>query len=329
MIFNFHIIYRQYIRQLAKQWGLGAIAYKLYYAPKSFLEKISRQGSINIAIDYLSRLQMEAAADKLPTVAVQTSALSLDIYFLSGRKFWYQTCFCAYSMQQHTNLILRPIIYDDSSLDQQYQKKIKRIFPHAEIILLSEVEERLEQYLPQSKFPYLRERRLNYPNLKKLTDIHIGSQGWKLVLDSDMLFFHPPDLLIEWLKSPQQPCHMVDVETSYGYSQSLMSSLAQAEIPERLNVGICGLKSENIDWEKLEYWCKKMIEQQGTHYYQEQALIAMLMSSQPCTVAPATDYVVLPNQAEVIQPKVVLHHYVSESKSWYFRYGWKHIISSM
>jgi hypothetical protein len=316
----------QQLRQLAKKWGLGAIAYKLYYAPKGFLEKISHQGSINIAIDYWSRRQMEAAADKLPTLTVNTSAPSLDIYFLSGRKFWYQTCFCAYSMQQNTNLILRPIIYDDGSLNQQYQNKIKRIFPHAKIILLSEVEERLEQYLPQSKFPYLRERRLNYPNLKKLTDIHIGSQGWKLVLDSDMLFFHPPDLLIKWLKLPQQPCHMVDVETCYGYSQPFMASLAQAEIPEQLNVGICGLKSEDIDWEKLEYWCKTMIEQHGTHYYQEQALIAMLMSGQPCAVAPATDYIVLPNKAEVMEPKAVLHHYVSDSKSWYFRYAWKHIL---
>jgi len=315
----------QQIRQLAKQWKLGAIAYKLYYAPKGFLARISRQGTINIAIDYWSRLQMEAAADKLPTVEVKASAASLDIYFLSGRKFWYQTCFCAYSMQQYTNLLLRPIIYDDGSLDQKYQNQIKRIFPNAKIILLSEVEERLEQYLPQNKFPYLRERRLNYPNLKKLTDIHIGSQGWKLVLDSDMLFFHKPDFLLEWLISPQQPCHMVDVETCYGYSQSFMSSLAQSEIPERLNVGICGLKSEDIDWEKLEYWCKTMIEQYGTHYYQEQALIAMLMSGQPCAVAPETDYIVLPNQAEVIQPKAVLHHYVSGSKSWYFRYGWKHI----
>lgn len=323
MIFN--ITANQQLRQLAKQWGLGAIAYKLYYAPKGFLERISRQGSINIAIDYWSRLQMEAAADKLPSVEVKASSGALDIYFLSGRKFWYQTCFCAYSMQQYTNLTLRPVIYDDGSLEKKYQNKIKRIFPHAKIILLSAVEEHLDKYLPESKFPYLRERRRNYPNLKKLTDIHIGSQGWKLILDSDMLFFHKPDFLLEWLTSPQQPCHMIDVETSYGYSQSLMSSLAQAEIPQRLNVGICGLKSENIDWEKLEYWCKTMIEKQGTHYYQEQALIAMLMSGQPYAAASATDYIVMPSCEEVLKPKAVLHHYVAGSKSWYFRYAWKHI----
>lgn len=321
------MIFKKHIRQLAKQWGLGAIAYKLYYAPKAFVERILRQGAINMTTDYWSRLQMEAAADQLPPVQVIASSEFLDIYFLSGRKFWYQTCFCAYSMQQYTNLPLRPIIYDDGSLDQKYQHKIKRIFPHAKIIFLSEVEERLDKYLPENKFPYLRERRLNYPNLKKLTDIHIGSQGWKLVLDSDMLFFNTPDFLLEWLKSPQKPCHMVDVETSYGYSQVLMSSLAQAEIPERLNVGICGLKSEEIDWKKLEYWCQTMIEQEGTHYYQEQALVAMLMAAKDCMVTPDEDYIVMPKREEVIKPKAVLHHYVADSKSWFFRYAWKHIVN--
>jgi hypothetical protein len=119
---------------------------------------------------------------------------------------------------------------------------------------------------------------------------------------------------------------MVDVETCYGYSNALMTFLAQAEIPERLNVGICGLKSEDIDWEQLEHWCKTMIEQQGTHYYQEQALVAMLMAGKPCAVAPDEDYIVMPNREEVIQPKAVLHHYVADSKPWYFRYGWKHIL---
>ena len=62
-----------------------------------------------------------------------------------------------------------------------------------------------------------------------------------------------------------------------------MTSLTKAPIPQRVNVGICGLKSDDLDWEQLESWCKTLIEQQGTHYYQEQALIAMLMAGQSCT----------------------------------------------
>lgn len=313
---------------VVKNLRLGIILYRLYYAPKGFLQQCFHKGMTNMALNYQAQLQMEKAAYRLGPVKIDGLASPPEIHFLSGRKFWYQTCFCAYSMVQQARTNLRPVIYDDGSLEKKYQDAIQKIFPDARIILKQEIEERIDECLPQSKFPYLRERRLNYPNMRKLTDIHAVSHGWKLVLDSDMLFFRSPTFLLDWLNSPQQPCHMVDVETSYGYSDVLIASLAQAEIPERLNVGICGLRSEDIDWEQLEVWCKKMIEQEGTHYYQEQALTAMLMAGQSRAVAPAEDYIVMPEREEVINPKAVLHHYVADSKPWYFRYGWKHIVQS-
>jgi hypothetical protein len=313
-----------YLQDLARDLNLGKLVYQGYYAPKGFLQKGFDRGYFNMSIDYLEKLKMEQAAYKLPSISkCASSSKPLEIYFLSGKKFWYQTCFCAYSLTQQTSINLRPIVYDDGSLKAKYTQEIERIFPNAKIITLEEIETSLNQYLPQNKFPYLRERRLNYPNMRKLTDIHVGSNGWKLVLDSDMLFFQTPKFLLDWLNYPEKPCYMVDTETSYGYSETLMSSLAETTIPEKLNVGICGLNSDDIDWEKLEFWCRTTIEKEGTHYYQEQALIAMLVADRDCLIAPAEDYRVMPNKEEVINPKAVLHHYVSDSKPWYFRYGWK------
>lgn len=316
------------IQTLAKDLHLGKLLYKVYYAPKGFLEKSFTRGHINMAIDLFERDKMERAAYRLPTIEASILSLPpLKIYFLTGKKFWYQTCFCAFSMIQQAQKNLLPVIYDDGTLQPKHIKEIKRIFPNSKIILIKEIEEHIEQYLPENKFPYLRERRTNYPNMRKLTDLHVGFHGWKLVLDSDMLFFRSPKFLLDWLEAPQKPCYMVDVENAYGYSDALMRSLTGTTIPERLNVGICGLKSEDIDWEQLEFWCKTTIEQEGTDYYQEQALTAMLLANRDCTVAPACDYQVMPEEEEVIQPRAILHHYVSNSKPWYFRYGWKHIFN--
>lgn len=312
------------LRKLAKALNLGPLVYRTYHQPRAFLKECHRKGVNNMAIDYWSRQQMEAAAYRLPLGAIDDAEPTFDIYFLSGRKFWYQTCFCAYSMTRNSNINLRPVIYDDGTLAQEYIDEIQRIFPNAKIVSTAEIAEQLDQYLPVSRFPYLRERRTNYPNIRKLTDVHVGAHGWKLVLDSDMLFFAAPQFLLDWLENSQHPCHMVDTKTSYGYPLELMASLAGGAIAERLNVGICGLQSEAIDWEQLEYWCKTLIEQHGTHYYQEQALIAMLMATQTPQAAPEKDYIALPEQSEVIQPQAVLHHYVADSKSWYFRYGWRH-----
>lgn len=315
------------LRQLSKKIALGVLIYKLYYLPKSTVSRWLQRGVKNTLQDLQAQKQMERTVTQL--VPIRPSHVEpYEIHFLSGQRFWYQTCFCAYSFAQQTLLPIRPIIYDDGTLEQQHHTIIQTIFPNARVIPREQIENQLDEFLPYRRFPYLRERRLNYPNLRKLTDIHAGSYGWKLVLDSDMLFFKSPQLLIDWLQSPQQPCHMVDIETCYGYPQSLMASLANAEIAERINVGICGLKSEDIDWEKLEYWCKTMVEQCGTHYYQEQAIVAMLMAGKPCVAAPEKDYIVMPRQSEVMQPEAVMHHYVADSKPWYFRYGWKHVLQA-
>lgn len=316
----------QTLRSQAKNIGLGVAIYHLYHAPKGMIYHYVKRDPIRRAIDSQAKLEMENAVYQLQPLPGFGTGNALEIHFLSGKQFWYQTCFCAYSMAQQSKVNLSPVIYDDGTLAPNHYIEFKRIFPNVRIITKEVIQAQLETHLPEQQFPYLRQRRLTYPNLRKLTDIHIGSSGWKLVLDSDMLFFQPPTFLINWLRSPQVPCHMVDVETAYGYSQSLMTSLAGVSIPDRINVGICGLNSDDLDWHELEFWCKTLIEQEGTHYYQEQAIVAMLMARQNCAIAAEADYLVLPDRAEVLSPKAVLHHYVADSKPWYFRYGWRNAV---
>ncbi|XGV97103.1 MAG: hypothetical protein ACAF41_30825 [Leptolyngbya sp. BL-A-14] len=316
----------QTLKAQAKTMGLGVAMYHLYHAPRGLVHRYLKRDPIRRAMDSQAQLEMENAAYKLKPLPEFGTGTALDLYFLSGNKFWYQTAFCAYSMSQHSKVNLRPVIYDDGTLEPEQQAEFQRLFANVQIVSQAAIQARLDAALPEKQFPYLRQRRLTYPNLRKLTDIHIDSSGWKLVLDSDMLFFQSSTLLINWLRSPQSPCHMVDVETAYGYSPALMESLAGTPIPDRINVGISGLNSSLLDWDELEFWCKTLIEQEGTHYYQEQAIVAMLMARQTCVVASEKDYVVLPDRAEVRSPKAILHHYVADSKPWYFRYGWRNAV---
>ena len=320
-------LFDSYIRRTSHQLALGKLFYHLYYQPRGLLGTTLQRGIFDSLVDARERKAMKSAAYQLPTV--EAGSFGYDIHFLTGNRFWYQTVFCAYSMAQHADISLRPVVYDDGTLSLRYQKEILRIFPNARIHLKAELDDRIEFHLPTHEFPYLRERRENYPNIRKLTDIHIGSEDWKLVLDSDMLFFRRPDVLLSWLQNPMQLCHMVDTETSYGYSPALMESLCGARLSERVNVGICGLNSSELDWEQIEHWCKTLIESEGTHYYQEQALVAMLMAGRDCIVADETDYGVMPDRDEAIAPQAVLHHYVAASKPWYFRYGWRHVIDAV
>ena len=121
--------------------------------------------------------------------------------------------------------------------------------------------------------------------------------------------------------------HAVDCQESYGYSRKLLERLAGAPIPSLVNVGLCGLRSEALDWELLESWSAELIAREKTNYYLEQALVAMLVAREPAAaVLPGSDYVTKPAEAEVLFPKAVMHHYVDNSKRWYFRYGWRRAV---
>ncbi len=177
---------------------------------------------------------------------------------------------------------------------------------------------------PPPGSPSLRSQRLTYLHLRKLTDFHAGHRGWRLVLDSDMLCFRRPDALLAWLAAPDRPIHMLDVHNSYGYPDAALAALAGRPAPDLVNVGICGLHGDALDWERIESWCAQLLAGHGTSYYLEQALIALIVSGQQALRLPSDDYRVMPDESECRHPTAVMHHYVAGSKRGYFRHAWRH-----
>lgn len=309
----------------ARRLGLGRAAYHLWHAPLGVLrDSAAAGGPIEQWRDARGRQAMEQAAETLPTKRTPPDASLPELHFLTGKKFWYQTAFCLHTLQGQSGRVFRAVFHDDGSFDDTTVGRLRALFPSAVIRLRAESNARVEALLPPGRFPYLQaERRQRYPNFLKITDVHAGASGWRLVLDSDMLFFRRPDFLLNWLQTPGQPLYMLDVGDAYGYSRPLMESLAGASVPSRLNVGLCGLDSSSFDWERLEFWCRRLVEAEGTCYYVEQALIAMMLAGRPCTIAPRTDYLLLPDSAECAAPRATMHHYVAGSKRGYFRDAWR------
>jgi len=312
------------LRGVSRTLGLGSLALRFYHQPLARIRQtIAEGGPLEQRRTEQARREMIAAARVLPPVGASAGEASLDVAFLSGDRFWWQTLFCVVSLQTHSPSRIVPVVYDDGTFDEGTWSAFSRVVPWARLERRADIEDRLDRLLPAKRFPSLRSRRLIYPHLRKLTDIHVGRSGWLAVLDSDMLFFRPPHALLKWLAAPDRPCSLVESISCYGYSAGLMRDLTGQDPPERVNVGVCGLRSDAIDWDRLEYWCREMLEREGTHYFQEQALAAMLLAGQECHRFGLPDYVVLPSLAEGRNPEAALHHYVSSSKRSYFQHGWR------
>ncbi len=312
------------MKSFFRSLGAGRLALRFYHNPLGRLRDCIREGGpLQQHRTERGRREMELAASRLPPLTpADITHPPLELHLLTGRRFWYQSAFCLWSFAQQAGRRIAPVVYDDGTLAGEHRTVLAGIFPLARFVSREETHQRMEAHLPVTRFPVLRERWLNYPNIRKLTDIHAGSIGWKLVIDSDLLFFRRPSLLIKWLDQPGLPLHAVDVENSYGYSRPLLESLAGTPLADLVNVGLCGLNSSELDWPRLEHWCRSLLEKEGTSYYLEQALVAMLVAGRECTVAPAAGYVTLPRPPEAVDCTAVMHHYVAESKRWYFQRNW-------
>ena len=295
----------------------------VYRHPKGRLQHISRFGGF---FKYRQMLRenkrMRSAALALPPV--QSYEDGLPVYFLTGNNFLYQTLFCIRSLVMSTDKKFKFHIIDDGSLDIAFTRKK---LPGALITGHDEINARVNKLLPLENFPVLHRKRAEYAHIKKLTDIHSSpDSGYKLVLDSDMLFWKEPVAMINWLKKPTGNLFMQDCLESYGYTPGLMKSLCNAEIPSLLNVGVAGIASDQIIWEEVETWIKALEEKEGGSYYLEQALTAMLTAGRRYTILPASDYVVYPSDRQIQDRDGTLHHFVDLSKKAYFTKAWKQFI---
>jgi len=305
----------------------GKLLLYLYHRPLGLARDSIRQGGpLAQWRTERGRREMEAAAGRLPELPLFRPGPDVLLHLMTGRKFWYQTAFCLHSFSRAAQATVYAEIYDDGTIDADCARRLQQLGPRIRIHRQADIVARLDEFLPAARFPVLRERWRRYPNIRKLTDVQAGRSGWKLVLDSDLLFFRRPDFLLHWFCNPDRPLHAVDCMESYGYSRPLLERLAGAPIPPLVNVGLCGLRGEDLNWEELEAWCAELIAAEKTNYYLEQALVAMLMArAARRAVAPAEDYITFPTREEVRRPRAVMHHYVAESKRWYFGEGWRWI----
>lgn len=273
----------------------------------------------------MNRRLMEKASARLPAVTSFTNGL--PVHLLTGKKYWYQTLFCIQSLQQHSAEKFKFVLIDDGTFDEDLLAQADRQLPRAAMISRAAVEQNLDRILPAQLYPVLRNKRQEYPHIKKLTDVHtLPHGGWKLVLDSDMLFYAEPADLINWLKNPGKPLHMLDCAECYGYPRQLMEQLTGAEIPQLLNVGAIGLNSSALNWETIENWVKALEAAAGKSYYLEQALSAMLIAGNPALALGTNHYIVNPKTHLVSAGRGVLHHYVDVSKKDYYNTAWKKLI---
>jgi hypothetical protein len=302
-------------------WGLWRIPHFL----RSLRIDAPQFGLVNAAAYNFRRLTMESAARQLPRSAEPAEHEPLPVYFMSGRDHWPMTAFCAFSLLESTKSNVVPMVMDDGTLGGMQRDELKRILPRAVFLNREASEDNVNRWLPEKRFPALRTMRRELPLMRKLLDLHAGQTGWRLFLDSDMLFWSEPAWMLDWLRTPTGPAYMSDFKSCYGYSDALLQTTFGRPMRPLINTGICGLLSESINWEQVEHWAARLLSAEGTNHFSEQCLSAMILATNGGRPAPK-DYQIWPTGEETRHATATMHHYVAESRVWYHVYGWPAIL---
>jgi hypothetical protein len=314
--------------------ALGKLLYKLYYEPRNKRATIKKFGGRQKYREMLAaeRQMKHFALHDLVIGTELSPAGKFKINFLTGDKFIHQTLFCTYSFLKFLSPAEAPdfsvTYFSDGTLSTDLTALLKKRFPQIKIVDSVESERALTRHLPESSFPYLNKNVRRFPLFKKLIYPNLGNEGLLTFFDSDMLFLRRPVELLDWLygseNKPDRAFCIQDVQRSYGYTDQEIWSIWPHKIEHDINSGLYAFHSKNLDWSFFEELSEKFEISYGPHYYMEQLMTAMMLKKSPeLYVASKSAYIVFPSERQVEQQTGTLHHYVNESKAYYFKAGWQ------
>lgn len=285
-------------------------------------------GVVNYARRHRWMREMEAAAARLPFLRETCRPSSLEVHYLTGPRHWFMTAFCHFSLLRASGEAIAAVVHSDGTLAEAQRTALLRIFPDARFPEPEKIAAHLDQCLPRSCHPVLREQRERLVFLRKLLDVQAGRSGPAVVLDSDVLFFHRPDELLAWMARPEGFLVLKDVGTYYGYSAPLLSSVVGGLLPACVNAGLVAIPERSeIDWDWLERAVGTLVAREGLSYYLEQVIDAMLYRRGPLTYLDSSRYVVAPKTAATRRRAYAMGHFVAASRMNYLKYGWRQILA--
>ncbi|WP_428328409.1 hypothetical protein [Mucilaginibacter sp.] len=313
---------------------IGKLVYKLYFEKKSKQATIKKFGGKQNYLNMLAAEQeMKAyALNKLTIKSDFTPDGKFKLNFLTGDKFIHQSLFCTYSFFRHLSAdeakTFSVNYYSDGSLSDATSAILKTRFPKIKVISFEESMAAVNAVLSTAAFPYLTKKIETLPLFKKMIFPHLSNKGPAIFFDSDMLFIHKPTAFLNWLNEhgdiADHTLCIQDVQRSYGYTDAEILKIWPVPIKNDVNSGMYAMHSEKMDLPFIENMIKEFDTQLGTQYYMEQLITGILLEkSGNLFVAPPSDYIVSPTTEQIIKQEGVLHHYVNESKEFYFKESWK------
>ena len=217
------------------------------------------------------------------------------------------------SFERHTGYSWAPFIHDDGTLDDGDAAEWKRQFPDCKIIRKPRADEEVGRAL--EAFPACRDHRLRHHWFHKVFDTrHYSPHDHYIVLDSDIVFFRKPEILLDWVfRCPDLLWVMEDTREKYSGPRSAIEEKLGFPLMPKVNSGLDLIPKERYPLALAETFLEKCA--QGANHYEflEQTIFAVMASAAPQGRHLPPEYEI--SWTNFRRPGAVCRHYVGPAKN--------------
>jgi hypothetical protein len=321
------------LKGIGNRIGLGRLAYRVWHRPRQWCDWGRTYGWHLTWRAAWGDRAMAAAARRLPAPPPAQQRLAAPVYCLTGRRFWHQTAFCLHSLLRQGRTSLTLHIASDGTLDSVLSGRLAALIPEARILGHDELDERTAAALPPARYPTLHAHRRRFVLLRKLTDTMAGERGYRLFLDSDMLFWRRPDELLSRAER-SEPLYMADLsDDGYALSRAMLKQRIGVEPAPGVNSGLVGAHAERVDWDLIERACKLLVAEGRDQRLLEQTLWAVVLAGQQARPLDAREYrlVIDPPglRAALATGRPTLLHYAWHARLPYVADEWRLYVETL
>jgi hypothetical protein len=218
-----------------------------------------------------------------------SDATRVEVHVLTSAGDWLNLCWVLKSFYHFANVKWALCIHEDGSVPPDGIAALGRLFPDARLVRRAEADATVLPMLDGGGFGRCADlRRTNVLSLKVFDFAHYLAAPRMLLLDSDVLFFARPDVLIERALDPEWPVNTVngDLDSAYTVDRIEAGKRIGCEVAERFNSGLGVIHRESL---RLE-WIEEFLALPGIigkAWRIEQTLLALASSRFGCELLPA------------------------------------------
>ncbi|MCC5805494.1 MAG: hypothetical protein JJU00_04110 [Opitutales bacterium] len=252
-----------------------------------------------------------AAADKPPE--------KVSVHVLTGEYDWRYAAWMLASWFHFTERNWPVFIHDDGSLPPEAVFLYATILPEATVITRARSDAEVDAAL-EGRPLCIKGRHFYNPSLKFFDTRHYAPHDRLIILDSDVLFFQRPSLLLDWVDGRSGGfMFMHDVADASALDKETVRRTLGMDLMECVNSGMCFLPKSLIDLDFTERCLAETELLQTTRWTFEQTLFALCASRNADGRLLPKTYELTLNPA--MRPDSVARHYVGRVRQLIYSEG--------